>query len=155
MTDTLPKDFLNELLNRWEDLELPLLSWGITDTALDRGDVLETIRNVQRGFPNVAIPAETVLDICVYDLALILQLPDRNTPKYRTRIAEAVRLTANLRQIFAPRGEGDPQTWRTGKNLVADYRLHVADGTRNATLTPASWSISSRRSPLGMRFRRK
>lgn len=126
MTDTLPKDFLNELLNRWEDLELPLLSWGITDTALDRGDVLETIRNVQRGFPNVAIPAETVLDMCVYDLALILQLPDRNTPKYRTRIAEAVRLTANLRQIFAPRGEGDPQTWRTGKNLVADYRLHVA-----------------------------
>ncbi|MGV9862634.1 protein DpdJ [Rhodococcus koreensis] len=126
MTDSLPKDFLNELLNRCEDLELPLLSWGLTDVALDEEEVLAAIRAVQHHYPGVCLSAEEVLERCVSDLTLFLRLPDRNTPKYRTRIAEAVRLTANLRQLFAPRNTNDHNSWRTGKNLVADYRLHVA-----------------------------
>ncbi len=156
MTDRLPKDFLNELLNRCEELELPLLSWGLTDVALDEDEVLAAIRAVQENHPDVRQSAEEVLECCVSDLALLLRLPDRNTPRYRTRIAEAVRLTANLRQLFPPKGANDHNSWRTGKNLVADYRLHVSPpvDTQGVTCLQKNSYGNCHRSRICIRFRR-
>ncbi|WP_329346209.1 protein DpdJ [Streptomyces microflavus] len=127
--------FANELLNRLEDLELPLLSWGVTEGALSEDDVLETIEQVLNKYPDDApsgLSADDVLQE-VRNLALVFRVPwpTDGPPRYRTRFAETLRLTAGLRQLFRPRGEwaGDvPRGWwrQDGKRLVADYRLHVS-----------------------------
>ncbi|WP_326800522.1 protein DpdJ [Streptomyces sp. NBC_01788] len=62
---------------------------------------------------------------------LLFRLPG-GPVRYRTRVAEGLRLAATLRQSFAPRnhrpGSSLPDRWwEQGRRLVADYRLHVAE----------------------------
>lgn len=128
---TVGRAFANELLNRLEGLELPLLSWSVTEGALAEEDVLECIQVCLDEYPNPpALPAIEVLRE-MQGRALLFKVPwpSDGEARYRTRFAEALRLTTGLRQLFRPRGDwaGDAPNgwWRQGKRLVADYRLHV------------------------------
>ncbi|MER5418955.1 protein DpdJ [Streptosporangium roseum] len=128
MTPDRIRAFYGYLLNKLEDRELPLLSWGITDSALSENEVLEIIGDC---LDHPDTPRVTDGDILseLLDRALILRLPGEVPPRYRTRFAEALRLTSQLRQLFAPRGSTEeqlPNWWYSGARLVADYRLHVA-----------------------------
>ncbi|MEU1477358.1 protein DpdJ [Streptomyces sp. NPDC005760] len=132
MTDHLDIRFANELLNRLEDRELPLLSWGVTESALSEAEVLETIDGVLS--THHAAPADVSAKAVLEEFllrALLFEVPVPVTspPRYRTRLAESVRLTAGLRQLFA-RGswadEEQPGWWQHQRRLVADYRLHVS-----------------------------
>src|SRR5213592_1650184 len=51
---------------------------------------------------------------------LLWKVPD--TERYRTRMGEAVRLFARLRQIFP---DARNAAWRTAPGLVSDYRLLI------------------------------
>jgi hypothetical protein len=122
--------FANALLNRLEDLELPLLSWGVTSGALAEAEVLDVIDQVLTVHPNPppGLSAEEVLEQ-FRDLGLLFRIPGSSPLRYRTRLAETLRLTTGLRQLFAPRDwttEPPPRWWERRKRLVADYRLHVA-----------------------------
>ena len=130
MTQRITNGFANDLLNRLEDLELPLLSWGVTEGALAETEVLEVIDGALLRHPEApnGATAEEVLDVC-RDLALLWRIPGSSPPRYRTRLAEALRLATGLRQLFPPRSWADePQAgwWQHGKRLIADYRLHTA-----------------------------
>ncbi len=120
--------FYNHVLNTLEDRELPLVSWGITDGALTESEVLEAIDLCLRDTPQEAagISSEDLL-YEFRDRAWLFKVPDTSPPQYRTRLAETVRLAAQLRQLFPwqVRDEATPW-WQSGKRLVADYRLHIA-----------------------------
>ena len=127
--------FVNDLLSALEDQELPLLSWGVTTGVLSRDEVTATIERVLAEHKDA--PRGVTIDGLVdYLVSKALLVPvssaapsydTAETPAYRTRMAEALRLTVNLRQLFAPRWGVIPQTgwWLSGPRLVADYRLHV------------------------------
>jgi ATP-dependent helicase Lhr and Lhr-like helicase len=128
MTGPHDPGFVGEALSALEDRELPLLSWGVTSGALSRDEVLEILDNHLATNP-VAPPttAESMLAFLT-SKALLLQLPGTSPPRYRTRLAETVRLIADLRQLFPPRDLESPPSrwWDRGRPLVADFRLHVA-----------------------------
>ncbi|MCQ0022615.1 DEAD/DEAH box helicase [Streptomyces somaliensis DSM 40738] len=128
---TVGRKFANELLNQLEDLEMPLLMWGVTEGALSEDDVLNCIEQFLDECDNP--PALSAVEILreMQGRALLFKVPwpSDGSIRYRTRFAEALRLTAGLRQLFRPRGDWADDTpngwWRQGKRLVADYRLHV------------------------------
>ncbi|MGW4623767.1 protein DpdJ [Streptomyces sp. NPDC004592] len=93
-----------------------------------------------------AIGGEELLESLV-QRHLLFRLPS-GPERYRTRLAEGVRLTAALRQSFAPRGfrPGAPQLpdrwWEQGRRLVADYRLRVAERRYPKRNIPAAEAIA-------------
>jgi ATP-dependent helicase Lhr and Lhr-like helicase len=130
MTSPVDHEFAGRLLSSLEDLELPLLSWGVTDGALAEHEVLSAIDTALANLADGASGAASdgVRDF-LQDQGLLFRVPGSSPPRYRTRIAETLRLTAQLRQLFPPRetpGGPPPGWWRAGRRLVADYRLHAA-----------------------------
>jgi ATP-dependent helicase Lhr and Lhr-like helicase len=118
-----------KLLDALEDAELPLLSWGVTSGSLAHDEVLEII---DRYRPAASAEHDHGTDEEMLDsllrTALLFRLPRSSPPRYRTRLAETVRLATRLRQLFGPADLAQPPAswWEQGRTLVADYRLHVA-----------------------------
>ncbi|HEY0640533.1 MAG TPA: protein DpdJ [Pseudonocardiaceae bacterium] len=128
---TLSPDVASALLTALEDRELPLLSWGVTGGALTEDEVRATLTAAlaQRTDAPGVTPAEAQRHLLEH--ALLLREPASSPPRFRTRMAEALRLAARLRQLFWwQRGRMDspapPSWWEQGRRLVADYRMHVA-----------------------------
>ncbi|MFC8296586.1 protein DpdJ [Micromonospora orduensis] len=116
--------FLSGVLDDLEDLELPLLSWGVTSGVIARDEVLAAIeeRLLNPDAPDVL--ADEVLEE-LERRGLLIEVPRSSPRSYRTRLAETVRLTAALRQMF-PAANRTGRWWDQSPKLVADYRLHVA-----------------------------
>ncbi|MBM3272510.1 DEAD/DEAH box helicase [Candidatus Kaiserbacteria bacterium] len=116
-------------LDRLERLEVRVLVWGLVDSALSFGEVDDTLREVLNdnqkltADPSCTIDTETNLLQRMMDLGYLVEIPGRpRAPRrFRTRMAEGVRLFARLRQLFPSRHEGTG--WVSGATLVADYRL--------------------------------
>ncbi|GII65349.1 hypothetical protein Skr01_54340 [Sphaerisporangium krabiense] len=149
MKDALSREFAGQLLNALEDRELPLLAWGITDRALSEEevrDVIFTVLGEQQ--PPLEMNVDDVLDELV-DHALLFKLPATSPPRYRSRFAEALRLTANLRQLFDWRqrdGSFPHNWWSRGRPLVADYRIHTAKRRYPRRDIPVSQAVERFRS---------
>ncbi|WP_437763391.1 protein DpdJ [Sorangium sp. So ce281] len=117
-----PNEHAIEFLDWLEQREATLLAWGLTDGFFAEHELehhadafLEEL--VGRGVdPGYASGWELV--DALTDGRLLWKLP--GSDRYRTRMAEAVRLFARLRQIFPDPRHG---AWRSAPNLVADYRL--------------------------------
>ncbi|MGW5258154.1 protein DpdJ [Streptomyces sp. NPDC004012] len=96
-----------------------------------RDEVMRALWRLAEKDPEAAaIGGDGLLD-SLKERRLLFPLPD-SSERYRTRLAEGVRLTAALRQMFAPRGfrpgtSLPERWWEQGRRLVADYRLHVAE----------------------------
>jgi len=103
-------DDLRAALNAIESHELPLLSWGVTSGTLTEGEVEAIVRS--------AAPASDPDDLidALLERGLILST-GLAAERYRSRMAETVRLTAALRQWFFNRD------WRTAPTLVSDWRF--------------------------------
>ena len=119
---------LPDLLSRLEDLELPLLSWGVVDGFLSEDEVRRTINDQLdedvRRRPGGPWPTEDEYLSQLIASGLLHQIPGPQA-SYRTRIAETLRLLRTLRQLL-PRDVNIPAWWRKAPALVADYRLRVA-----------------------------
>lgn len=146
-SQTVPsRALLGRALTVLEDLELPLLSWGVTEGALTHDEVVRALWKLAEDNPEAAeIGGEALLAVLV-QRQLLFPLPD-NSGRYRTRLAEGVRLTAALRQSFAPRGFRPGSSlpdrwWEQGRRLVADYRLHVAERRYPKRNLPAAAAIA-------------
>ncbi|MEV8095181.1 protein DpdJ [Kitasatospora sp. NPDC085879] len=133
MTVNLDIRFANELLNRLEDRELPLLSWGVTESALSEQEVLETIDDLMSSHQEAPadLSARAVMDEFLRRALLFrIPVPVASPARYRTRLAESIRLTTGLRQLFPPSrgwtGQEQAGWWQQRPRLVADYRLHTA-----------------------------
>jgi ATP-dependent helicase Lhr and Lhr-like helicase len=122
--------FLGDVLNDLEDLELPLLSWGVTTGSISGDEVFAAIDRTlatHKEAPSGATPDD--VREALLARALLFRVPRTSPPAYRTRIAEALRLTVQLRQLFPrwrPSEEPPEGWWRSFPRLVADYRLHAA-----------------------------
>lgn len=116
-------------LDRLERLEVRVLVWGLVDSALSAMEVEDTLRGVLNERqdiavdPNCTIDTEGALRDRLIALGHLFAVPGRpaTSPRFRTRMAEGVRLFARLRQMF-PRQHDGP-AWVSAATLVADYRL--------------------------------
>lgn len=119
---------LGGLLSRLEDLELPLLAWGVVDGFLSEDDVIRAIdeqRIVEFAAGRTDVPSpEEYLEVLV-DRGLLFRQPTGD-PRFRTRFAETLRLLRLLRQLWPPRDTNADGWWRSYAPLVADYRLRVS-----------------------------
>ena len=98
-------------LDAIERHESRFLAWGITDRALDRSS-LERLASEGGGDADEVIRALT-------KRKLLFEVPRSAPPRYRSRMAEGIRLFANLRQQF------ENLRWETAARLVADFRLVI------------------------------
>ena len=108
MTDPVLVDVLNEL----EARELPLLTWGVTSGSYDEDEILSLLESLR--------PDEDPDDLLdrLLETGFVFErgfMGDR----FRTRMAETVRLARHLRQWF----HGPRSDWRTAKTLVSDMRF--------------------------------
>ena len=136
----------SDLLSRLEDLEMPLLAWGIVDRALSRVDVERVIgeqilEDLEAGHEDVPT-VEDYLDHLV-DAGLLHPVPGSVPETYRTRIAEYLRLLRKLRQLFPPRDATVPAWWRNSPSLVSDYRIRVASRFYPQRSMPASEVVTA------------
>jgi len=130
MTPGDDREFAGHLLTELEDLELPLLSWGVTTGTLSEAEVLETIGSAINAHPSYCgiLTPEDARDQ-LEGRGLLFRVPGSSPRQYRTRLGETLRLATQLRQLFPPHGGASgaaPNWWQSGRRLVADYRLHVA-----------------------------
>lgn len=117
-----------DLLSRMEDLELPLLSWGVVDGFLSQSDVdaaIEQQLDIDAMTPGAPFVGANDYFKRLLDTGLLHRLPDPPA-RYRTRLGETLRLLRSLRQLWPPANPAAPGWWRNSNSLVADYRLRVA-----------------------------
>jgi ATP-dependent Lhr-like helicase len=132
---------LADVLTDLEDRELPLLSWGVTDTALTDDEVRAVLsdavtHDLMSGVTDGPSEADYLSELT--GRALLHRVPGSSPPRYRTRLAEGLRLLVRLRQLFPPPVTAPRDWWQPAPPLVADYRLHVEPRRYpRRTITPA------------------
>ncbi len=109
----LVREFLNHLENR----EVKLLAWGVVDGGFSE-DEIEELAEVVIQAQDADVDAWNLID-AMQEQKLLFDFNLRGKRLYRTRMAEAVRLFARLRQLFPSRD------WQTSPTLVADYRFSL------------------------------
>ena len=118
-------------LDALERKEVRVLVWGLVDCALSEPEVDETLDAVLNDPKNqpllmaedCRISTAGDLRARLMSLALLMEVPSKDSPRrFRTRMAEGVRLFARLRQLFPGRHQGR-DGWIDAPTLVADYRL--------------------------------
>lgn len=104
------EDAIRRVLNEVEKRELPLLTWGVTSGTLSEAELEEIVSSVA---PDEDI--DEVLDALI-DRGLMVP-KGLVEERYRSRMAETVRLATSLRQWFHGRD------WTTAPELVSDARF--------------------------------
>ncbi len=146
MKITTVDELLGSVLDAIECLENSLLVWGVVDGFSTETDVLAIISEItDEHWDDVE---ELVTDSDDYtnsifvlkkltEKGLIFELPfTEGSPRYRSRMAETVRLLFHLRQMFPKHGNGD--AYLGAKTLVADYRFKRARRSYPKRNLPAS-----------------
>ena len=121
-----------DLLTALENLELPLLSWGVVTAHISDEEVRAAITDhMLRDMQLLGAAAPSVDDYLDYlvDSGLVRRVLTEHGVGYRTRIAEYIKLLKQLRQLFPPHNVDAPDWWLGFAPLVADYRLGVASRT--------------------------
>lgn len=115
----MPNDFdpFTELLNHLEWVESKLLTWGVVDGSFTQDEICIEIEQFQASCGLEEDPRELLDDLV--ERHFLFEFNDGGTPRYRTRMAEAVRLFSRLRQIRPW------NTWQSAPTLVADFRFSV------------------------------
>lgn len=122
-------------LDKLEQIEARALVWGLVDNALSNEEVHEALNSVLHDKRNAALRNDVACNIAtardlrdqLTTLGMLFEVPALNVgcsndgPRWRTRMAEGVRLIARLRQLF-PKHAGSAQ-WASAPTLVADYRF--------------------------------
>jgi hypothetical protein len=117
-------------LDELEALEARCLVWGLVDNALSRNEVTSALQSVldapkaQRAINDPKCNLQTVRDLRNFLVRhkMLFEVPfaTDEEPRWRTRMAEGVRLVSQLRQLF-PKHERNK--WAEAATLVADYRF--------------------------------
>lgn len=98
-------------LDALEDYDARNLAWGLIDESWSEGELLAQLA---RAWPEQDPRAG--LDLLLSQ-RLVVEVPATWPPRYRTRMGEAMRLFARLRQLFPKK------PWQTSARLVADFRF--------------------------------
>src|SRR5689334_16520629 len=107
MTLTPDLSLAEKALNQLERQEVRVLVWGLVDSALSEEEVDDTLRDILNKNQNLAADPACTLDTegrfrqHLLDIGYLTQVVGRPLApaRYRTRMAEGVRLFARLRQL--------------------------------------------------------
>ena len=116
-------DLLAEFLNKLEQAESRLLSWGMVDGSFSDDEVVDLadeFLDSQESDSEVSDGDELV--DTMEQRNLLFSFQQAGETRWRTRMAESVRLLARLRQLF-PQHLASLRRWQIASTLVADYRL--------------------------------
>jgi hypothetical protein len=133
-----------DFLNRLEARESRLLAWGLVDGSFEDdelADLAEDFLNERELWSEFPDPMDFV--DYLLDRRLLISLMDGTRSRYRTRMGEAIRLLARLRQLFPQHRDG--RKWQQAKTLVADFRFILRPRQfpcRNVSREDAETSIS-------------
>ncbi|MFM2219855.1 MAG: hypothetical protein RL240_4173 [Planctomycetota bacterium] len=120
MNEKLLLDFLGDL----ERAESRLLGWGLVDgffSERELEDLAEAFLSKENAY-SIFDSGRKFLRT-MEDKGLIFSwVANGIEPRYRTRMAETVRLMSGLRQIF-PKHVRRPGEWQTAPSLVSDFRF--------------------------------
>jgi hypothetical protein len=108
---TSSQNSVSTALDILEEADARNLAWGLTDESWTRPQIASLLSTRWAG---------NDVDDCIDDLVakdLLVKVPREWPNRYRTRMAESVRLFAHLRQLLP----GKP--WQAGSSLVSDYRF--------------------------------
>jgi hypothetical protein len=98
-------------LDALEESDARNLAWGLTDESWTKDSLIAFLdEHLEEGDPRACIDELIAAN-------LLVQLPREWPSRYRTRMAESVRLFSRLRQLFP----GQP--WQSGSHLVSDFRF--------------------------------
>jgi hypothetical protein len=112
------------VLDEIEQREARLLTWGLVDghiSAIEIQGIIDTLLDD----PEIGVGV-SFYDACgviaeLIERALLFDIGEEPGDRYRSRMAEGVRLLFRLRQLF-PQHQG-PTGWQTAPTLVADFRF--------------------------------
>lgn len=117
-------------LDEIESLEARCLVWGLVDNALSQEELTSALERVldapkaqqAKADPECRIQTTRDLRAFLIEQKMLFEVPfvADHEPRWRTRMAEGVRLVAQLRQMF-PKHENNK--WAEAATLVADYRF--------------------------------
>lgn len=144
---------VEKALDQLERQEVRVLVWGLVDSALSEAEVDDVLRDILNQHQELAADADCTIDTearfrqRLQELGYLTQVFGNPLApaRYRTRMAEGVRLFARLRQLFPGKHAGS--AWVNGATLVADYRLLWRPRkypTRDLTPVEAFAAIASR-----------
>jgi hypothetical protein len=108
---------LLEVLGDLERTEARLLAWGVVDSAMSEDEILERIEDSCKRHHVDELP-DNVLE-ALLEQRLVFEVEDVEDGGFRTRMGEAVRLFARLRQWVHGR------SWLAAPTLVADFRFDL------------------------------
>ena len=98
-------------LDALEESDARNLAWGLTDESWTKDGLIAYLgEHWSDGDPRACVEE-------LFATNLLVQLPREWPSRYRTRMAESVRLFSRLRQLFF----GQP--WQSGSHLVSDFRF--------------------------------
>ena len=124
MRDKIKKDsIMIQFLGELERLESRLLSWGVVEASFAEDELLDKVseyldRTEAWGLFDDALDFINVM----VDQGLLFQWDDTGEYRYRTRMAETVRLMSGLKQLFPKHLRGN-DSWLSAASLVSDYRF--------------------------------
>lgn len=111
-------------LDQIEQREARLLTWGLVDgflTSEEIADIIDPLLDDPRCVDGMSfVRASEVVDV-LKTRALLFDIGETPGTRYRSRMAEAVRLFFRLRQLF-PKHSG-LTGWQNAPTLVADFRF--------------------------------
>lgn len=118
------EDLLRKVLDIIEEKEAKLLVWGLVDGRFSRSELDDVIYPLlecalEQGVEGFYDAGDVIK--ALINRALLFESDDHPYPGYRSRMAETVRLTFRLRQLFPKHGSVDG--WQSARTLVADFRF--------------------------------
>jgi superfamily II DNA or RNA helicase len=112
------------VLDQVEQREARLLSWGIVDAFLTHAELQEIVDNALNdvvSFDGLTLLHAQEVVHKLLERTLLFEVGDEPGERFRSRMAEGVRLMFRLRQLF-PKHAG-PIGWQDAPTLVADFRF--------------------------------
>jgi hypothetical protein len=112
-----------DFLGRIERQEAALLSWGLVDGALAENELSQLADDfLSENDDDNEFSSPYLLLEAMVSRGLLFRWDEGGSYRYRSRMAETLRLLARLRQMF-PRHMRRPGDWALSPTLVADFRF--------------------------------
>jgi hypothetical protein len=130
---------ISGLLTLLERRELRLLNWGVADASFSQQEVRSLVQEFCAG--NCPEQDAHGLFRSLADRKLLFSFTERGKLRYRTRMAETMRLLLTLKQLFPGNAEGG--AWRFAPDLVSDFRLMLRAREYPARDQPGAEAVES------------
>ncbi len=134
-----------EFLNSLERVEARLLSWGLVDGSFSTTEISDLCRTyLEQNDLWTLYDDEDEFQDALGEIGFLYDFQDGMRHRYRTRMAETLRLLSRLRQLFPQHMSGGNRKWQTAKPLVGDFRFMLRPRTvpqRNVTAEAAQARI--------------